>query len=83
MADTAWKNKLHFGDNLDILRGYVASDSVDLIHLDPPLDSNTTYNVLFQEKSEEKSAGHINNGYLQKFALLTRYSRRLGRPRHA
>jgi DNA modification methylase len=83
MADSAWKNKLYFGDNLDILRGYVASDSVDLIHPDPPLDSNATYNVLFQEKSGEKSAAHINNGYLQKFMLLTRYSRRLGRPRHA
>ena len=83
MADTAWKTKLYFGDNLDILRGYVASDSVDLVYLDPPFNSNATYNVLFQEKNEEKSAAHINNRCLQKSMLLTRYSRRLGGPRYA
>ena len=54
-----WKNKLYFGDNLDILREHVASDSVDLIYLDPPFNSNATYNVLFQEKSGERSAAQI------------------------
>lgn len=54
-----WKNKLYFGDNLDILREYVASETVDLIYLDPPFNSNATYNVLFQEKSGEKSAAQI------------------------
>ncbi len=56
---TDWKNKLYFGDNLDILREHVASDSVDLIYLDPPFNSNATYNVLFQEKSGERSAAQI------------------------
>jgi adenine specific DNA methylase Mod len=83
MADTAWKNKLYLGDNLDILREYVASGSVDLIYLDPHFNSNTTCNVLFQEKSGEKSAAHINNRHLQKSTLLTRYSQRLEGPRHA
>lgn len=54
-----WKNKLYLGDNLDILRKYVSDESVDLIYLDPPFNSNTTYNVLFQEKSGEKSAAQI------------------------
>ena len=53
MTISAWKNKLYFGDNLDILREHVASDSIDLIYLDPPFNSNATYNVLFQEKSGE------------------------------
>ena len=35
-------NKLHFGDNLKILREYVADASVDLIYLDPPFNSNAT-----------------------------------------
>ena len=35
MAD--WKNKLFFGDNLDILREQVPDESVDLIYLDPPV----------------------------------------------
>ena len=59
MTIPGWKNKLYFGDNLDILREHVASESVDLIYLDPPFNSNATYNVLFQEKSGEKSAAQI------------------------
>ena len=31
-----WENRLYFGANLDILREYVADESVDLIHLDRP-----------------------------------------------
>ena len=52
-------NKLYFGDNLDILRQHVADESVDLIYLDPPFNSNATYNVLFREKSGEQSAAQI------------------------
>jgi site-specific DNA-methyltransferase (adenine-specific) len=32
---------------------------VDLIYLDPPFNSNATYNILFAEKSGEKSAAQI------------------------
>jgi len=31
------KNKLYSGGNVKILRDYVASQSVDLIHLDPTI----------------------------------------------
>ncbi len=55
-----WKNQLFFGDNLDILRsGRIPVGSVDLIYLDPPFNSNATYNLLFAEKSGEKSAAQI------------------------
>jgi dsRNA-specific ribonuclease len=37
-----------FGDNLDVLRAMQA-DSVDLIYLDPPFNSNADYNVIFRE----------------------------------
>ena len=57
MAD--WKNTLYFGDNLDILREHVPDESVDLIYLDPPFNSNATYNVLFRETSGEGSAAQI------------------------
>jgi len=53
------KNKLYFGDNLKILRDYVEDASVDLIYLDPPFNSQATYNVLFKEKSGEESAAQI------------------------
>ena len=33
-------NSLYYGDNLDILRRYVSDESVDLIYLDPPFNSN-------------------------------------------
>ena len=52
-------NRLYFGDNLDILRQYVDDESVDLIYLDPPFNSNATYNVLFRERSGEESAAQI------------------------
>ena len=57
MAD--WKNKLYFGDNLHILREQVPDGSVDLIYLDPPFNSNATYNVLFREASGEGSVAQI------------------------
>ena len=59
MLDAAWKNKLYFGDNLVILREHVADESVDLVYLDPPFNSNATYNVLFGEKGGEKSSAQI------------------------
>ena len=54
-----WKNKLHFGDNLPILRDNIPSESVDLIYLDPPFNSNATYNVLFREHDSSESAAQI------------------------
>ncbi|MGO9274572.1 MAG: DNA methyltransferase [Terriglobia bacterium] len=52
-------NTLYYGDNLDILRRYVKDESVDLIYLDPPFKSNQDYNVLFAERSGERSAAQI------------------------
>src|SRR5487761_2113970 len=55
-----WKNTLYFGDNLQVLRENVPGESVDLTYLDPPFNSNANYNVLFAEKSGEKSAAQIH-----------------------
>lgn len=41
-------NRLYYGDNLDVLRNSIASESVDLIYLDPPFNSNANYNILFK-----------------------------------
>jgi 16S rRNA G966 N2-methylase RsmD len=48
-------NKLFYGDNLDVLRERVAASSVDLIYLDPPFNSNRSYNVLFRHQSPEEA----------------------------
>ena len=40
-----WRNRtLWTGDNLDVMRG-MNSESVDLIYLDPPFNSNTDYSA--------------------------------------
>ena len=53
------KNKLYYGDNLDILHRYIKEESVDLVYLDPPFNSNQDYNVLFAEKNGSKSGAQI------------------------
>ena len=52
-------NALYYGDNLDVLRQYVPNESVDLIYLDPPFNSNQSYNVLFAERDGSQSAAQI------------------------
>ncbi len=52
-------NTLYYGDNLDILRQHVPDESVDLVYLDPPFNSNASYNVLFKEQSGEASPAQI------------------------
>jgi len=46
-------NRLFFGDNLPVLRDRIAPESVDLVYLDPPFNSNATYSLLFKEPTGE------------------------------
>ena len=50
---------LYYGDNLDILRRYIDDESVDLIYLDPPFNSNADYNLLFAEKDGTQAHAQI------------------------
>ena len=52
-------NKLYYGDNLEILRKYISDESVDLIYLDPPFNSQRAYNVIFQDKTGKDAAAQI------------------------
>jgi len=52
-------NTLYYGDNLDILRDHVRDESVDLVYLDPPFNSNASYNVLFAAQDGTRSAAQI------------------------
>jgi DNA modification methylase len=52
-------NTLYYGDNLRILRDHIGSESVDLVYLDPPFNSNATYNVLFRSPTGEQSQAQI------------------------
>jgi adenine specific DNA methylase Mod len=53
---------LYYGDNLEILRNEIASESVDLIYLDPPFNSNANYNVLFRAPD-----GHQSHAQMEAF----------------
>ena len=52
-------NTLYYGDNLDVLRHYIQAESVDLIYLDPPFNSNRSYNVLFKEANGSAADAQI------------------------
>lgn len=52
-------NALCYGDNLEVLRENIASQSVDLIYLDPPFNSSRNYNVLFKNESGKESEAQI------------------------
>jgi site-specific DNA-methyltransferase (adenine-specific) len=52
-------NKLYFGDNLIVLRDHIPDESVDLIYLDPPFNSNKNYNILFNSPKGQKSEAQI------------------------
>ena len=52
-------NQLYYGDNLDILRTHIPDESVDLIYIDPPFNSNQAYNVIFSEADGSSSQAQI------------------------
>jgi len=48
-------NTLYYGNNLAVMRQHLDPETVDLVYLDPPFNSNATYNVLFLEKNGSRS----------------------------
>jgi DNA modification methylase len=52
-------NRLYFGDNLTVLREHVKDESVDLIYLDPPFNSDVNYNVLFRSPTGQESDAQV------------------------
>jgi DNA modification methylase len=52
-------NVLYYGDNLDALRHGIPSDSIDLIYLDPPFNSDRSYSAIFADESGRKSDAQL------------------------
>ena len=50
---------LYHGDNLGILRRQGRGETVDLVYLDPPFNSNQNYGVLFRERGGTRPAGRL------------------------
>lgn len=44
-------NRLYYGDCLTVMQEYMRSDSVDLIYLDPPFNSNREYNQIYKDET--------------------------------
>src|SRR5437016_10767146 len=55
MAD----NVLYYGDNLDVLHLHIKDETVDLVYLDPPFNSEQEYNVLFESKDGSAAPAQI------------------------
>jgi DNA modification methylase len=81
-------NVLYYGDNLDILRRYIPDESVDLVYLDPPFNSNRDYNVIFKDESGRKSDAqllafedtwHWGPGVAETYSYLTNTSLHRGK----
>lgn len=50
---------IYYGDNLEMLREHVSTESVDLVYLDPPFKSQQQYNVLFRSVRGEPAAAQV------------------------
>lgn len=57
-------NRLYYGDNLNVLEQRIGSETVDLVYLDPPFNSNRDYNVIF---SRHKTTSDDNAAQIQAF----------------
>jgi site-specific DNA-methyltransferase (adenine-specific) len=49
-------NSLYYGDNLDILRKKIGTDTVDLCYIDPPFNSKRNYNQIYNNVGAEDRA---------------------------
>lgn len=54
------RNQLYYGDNLEVLQESIPAESVDLVYLDPPFNSNRSYNVLFQNRTGLEAEAQIH-----------------------
>jgi DNA modification methylase len=60
-------NRLYYGDNLDILRGHIRDESVDLVYLDPPFNSDASYNVIFAPPKDLRTRVDQQHAQLRAF----------------
>lgn len=49
-------NELYYGDNLDVLRRKIPSESVDLCYIDPPFNSKRNYFQIYNNQGSEDRA---------------------------
>lgn len=52
-------NTLYYGGNLDVIRHHLKDEAVDLVCLDPPLNTNANHNVLFHKHGKTKPSSRV------------------------
>ena len=52
LRESEGENKLFYGDNFEIMSSRLGRESVDLIYLDPPFNSNKNYNIVYSKAHE-------------------------------
>lgn len=50
------KNKLYYGDNLDVMRAHIKDESIDIIYLDPPFNSKRSYSAIFKSPEDNSES---------------------------
>jgi DNA modification methylase len=81
-GDLFRQGTLYYGDNLKVLREYVKDESVDLVYLDPPFNSNRNYNIIYKEPDESESVAQkraFTDSWHWDFAADATYRRLTGR----
>lgn len=48
--------ELYYGDNLEVLRGHIKDESIDLCYIDPPFNSKRNYNQIYNNVGKEDKA---------------------------
>jgi DNA modification methylase len=52
-ATGALRNRLYYGDNLDVLRRKISDESVDLCYIDPPFNSKRNYFQIYNNQGTD------------------------------
>ncbi|MDR0249197.1 MAG: restriction endonuclease [Oscillospiraceae bacterium] len=53
------KQTLYYGDNIDVMRTHIPSESVDLCYIDPPFNSKRNYNQIYNNIGREDKAQSV------------------------
>ncbi len=58
LGSAEYVRQLHVGDNLGVMRR-METETVDLVYLDPPFNSNQNYRIVFRGPAELKSRAYL------------------------
>lgn len=84
MSEVMDTNTLYYGDCLDWMKQW-PDESIDLIYLDPPFNSDADYNMLFSNETKDSQYRAFTDTWVWDEAAADRYrmfANSIGRPSH-